>query len=193
MQGERQPAVDRAEVYVRSLLPDGHSEQQADTLDRVAALVEDGVVGERRVRVCGRQVPAALGATRTSVGERLVTRLAAFQEWARRNDCSLAPAMELRTVDDSLADVQYRALRLPAVLLAEYRDGDLRCVTPHHDGDTFRGVADRLDELAAGEPTTFEPLRRTTPLPPTSAMEFEPEDRETDEADAEEPALLPQR
>jgi len=189
MHRERQPVADRAEIYVRSLLPAGHSQQQAATLERVAGLVERGVVGERQIQVCGHQVPASVAATQTAVGERLVTRLAAFQEWARRNGCSLAPAMELRTVDDSLADAHYRALRLPAVLLAEYRDGDLRCVTPHHDGDGVCSVADRLDELAARELTTYEPLRRTTPRTPTSDMEFEPEDTETDE----EPALLTQQ
>jgi len=183
MQGERQPAVDRAEVYVRSLLPDGHSEQQADTLDRVAALVEDGVVGERRVRVCGRQVPAALGATRTSVGERLVTRLAAFREWARRNDCTLAPAMELRVVEDSLADARYRAVRLPALFLAEYRDGALRCVTPHHAGDAVHSVDDRLAELESGDPTAFQPVRQGPPHGPVSAVTDALDETEPDATD----------
>jgi len=193
MHGERQPVADRAEIYVRSLLPEGYSQQQAATLERVAGLAQRGVVGERQVQVCGHQVPASVDTAQTAVGARLVTRLAAFQEWARRNDCSLAPAMDLRTVDDSMADTHYRALRLPAVLLAEYRDGDLRCVTPHHDGDSVHSIADRLDELAAGEPTTYEPLPRTTPLTPTSAMETDSEDTDTDEDGAEEPALLTQR
>jgi len=191
MHRERQPVADRAEIYVRSLLPEGYSQQQAATLDRLDDLVEDGVVGEWQVQVCGHQVPSSVAETRTAVGELLVTRLAAFQAWAKRNDCSLAPAMELRTVDDSLADAHYRALRLPAVLLAEYRDDDLHCVTPHHDGEAVRSVGDRLDELAAGEPTTFEPLRRTTPLAPTSDREFERDDDESAERDTEGPALIP--
>lgn len=193
MHGERQPVADRAELYLRSLLPEGYNQQQAATLEQVAGLVEDGVVGERRVRVCGQQIPASIGATRTAVGQRLVTRLAAFQEWARRNDCSLAPAMEVRTVDDSLAGTHYRALRLPALVLAEYRDGDLHCVTPHHDGDTVRTVEDRLDELASGEPTTFEPLQRAETLSPTPARATDPEDTEADEADQAESPILPQQ
>ncbi|MDS0283405.1 HTH domain-containing protein [Haloarcula onubensis] len=193
MQGEREPVADRAELYLRSLLPEGYSQQQAATLERVADLVERGLVGERDVQVCGHQIPASVTETRTAVGERLVTRLAAFQEWAKRNDCSLAPAMEVRQVDDSLTDTRYRALRLPALVLAEYRDGDLRCVTPHHDGDAVRSVEDRLDDLASGEPTRFEPLRRMTPLTPTAATDVESADAEPDDPDAEEPALLPQR
>jgi len=193
MQGKRQPVADRAEIYVRSLLPEGYGQQQTATLERVADLVQRGVVGEREVQVCGHQIPASVAATQTAVGERLVTRLATFQEWARRNDCSLAPALEIRTVDDSLADARYRALRPPAVLLAEYRDGALRCVTPHHDGDAVQGVEDRLDELARGAPTTYEPQPRATPTTPSSAVESGPADTETDAADAEEPAPLPQR
>jgi len=150
MQGERQPVADRAEVYLRSLLPDGYSGQQATTLQRIAELVDDGIFGERRVRLCGDQIPASIGSTRTEVGAHLLTRLAAFQEWARRNDCSLAPAMELRRVDDTLAGAHYHAVRPPAILLAEYRDDTLRCVTPHRDGDRVRSVADRL----ADEPGT---------------------------------------
>jgi len=81
------------------------------------------------------------------------------------NGCSLAPATGSRPVDDWLSDAHYPAIRLPAVLPAEYRDGDRRCVTPH--GDT---VADCLDELTAGDPAASEPLRRAPPSPPPVAI-----------------------
>ncbi len=193
MNDERQLAVDRAELYVRSLLPEGHSEQQGATLETVGGLVEDGVIGERQVRVCGHQIPASVAATRTAVGERLVTQLAAFQEWAQRNDCSLAPAMEIREVDRSLVDARYRALRLPSVLLAEYRDGALSCVTPHRDGDTVRCVGDRLDELASGDPTTFESVGHALSPTPAGASESVPEDIGTGDTDAGESPPLQRR
>ncbi|MDS0259634.1 hypothetical protein NDI56_09545 [Haloarcula sp. S1CR25-12] len=186
MQGEHQPVADRAELYLRSLLPEGYSRQQASTLDRVSELVDRGVVGERHVEVCGCQVPASVTATRTGVGERIVSRLSAFQAWAQRNDCTLGPAMELRDVDDSLSDTHYRAVRLPTLLLAEYRDGALRCVTPHCAGDTVRTVEDRLAELEAGEPTVFEPL------PPRSPSTL-PADIDAEDDDTDERALLAQR
>ena len=78
------------------------------------------------------------------------------------NNCSLAPAMGSRSVDDSLADAHYPATRLLAVLLAEYRNGDRRYVTPH--GDT---VADCLGELTVGDPAVSEPLRWAPPSPPS--------------------------
>ncbi|WP_262180411.1 HTH domain-containing protein [Haloarcula laminariae] len=190
MNGERQLVADRAELYVRSLLPEGYSKQQGATLEAVSDLVEDGVIGERRVQVCGHQIPVSIAATRTAVGERLVTRLAAFREWARHNDCSLAPAMEVREVDGSLTGDSYRALRLPSVLLAEYRDGELSCVTPHHDGDTFCCVEDRLDGLASGEQRAFEPVEHTPPLAPAGALETA---SGTDDADAGESTPLQRR
>jgi hypothetical protein len=193
MNGEHQLVADRAELYVRSLLPEGYNKQQGATLEAVGDLVEDGVIGERQVQVCGHQIPVSVDSTRTAVGKHLVTRLVAFQEWADSNDCSLAPAMEIREVDDSLTGSNYRAFRLPAVLLAEYHDGDLRCVTPHHDGDRLRRVSDRLDELAAGDPTTFEPLGYTPSLTPSVTVEPEPEGTPTDDADAEESAPLQRR
>ncbi|WP_324664003.1 HTH domain-containing protein [Haloarcula sediminis] len=193
MSGERQLVADRAELYVRSLLPEGYSKQQGATLETVGDLVAEGVIGERRVQLCGHQIPVSVDATRTAVGEHLVTRLAAFQEWARRNDCSLAPAMEIHKVDGSLADASYRALRLPSVLLAEYRDGDLSCVTPHHDGETVRCVEDRLDELASGEPATFEPVGHTPSVTPAVTIDTAPEGTETGDADTGEPAPLQRR
>jgi len=195
MHGERQRVVDRAVLYLRSLLPDGYSQQQAATLDRVAELVDRGVVGDRQVRVCGCQVPASPAATRTSAGERIVTRLAACREWASVNDCSLAPAMEFRNVDDSLSGAHYRAVRLPAILLVEYRDGALWCVTPHRDGDTPRTVEDRLDELATGEPTAFEPLSReppaTLPVAIDQTGQDEPDDESADDPENSVP-ITPQ-
>jgi len=194
MHGERQPAADRAELYLRSLLPEGYCQQQASTLDRLAGLVERGVVGERHVQVCGRQVPASPTEARTAVGEQIVGRLSAFREWAAINDCSLAPAMELREVDDSISGAHYRALRLPAVLLAEFRDGELRCVTPHRDGEALRTVGDRLGELEAGEPTTLEPLDigRFAAFPGDFDTE-ETEDGGTDERDTDDPLPLLQQ
>lgn len=109
-----------------------------------------------------------------ATGQRLLAR-------ARDGDTGL---------DGSLTDGSYRAFRLPALLLAEYRDGDLRCVTPHHDGDGLRRVGDRLDQLATGDPTTFEPLAQTAPLAPTVTVDTEPG---TDGTDAEDSAPLQQR
>lgn len=158
MEGERQPQSRRVEVYVRSLQPDGYCQQQASMLDRIAALVCHDIVSERVVQVCGCQVPATPDDANTTVGRHLAARVAEFRAWAARNDCSLGPAVEVRHVDDTLADAHYRAVRLPAILLAEFDGDDLLCVTPHRREGTVTTVDDRVAQLAVGEPAAFDPL-----------------------------------
>jgi len=151
----------RAELYVRSLLPDSYSQRQAEVVQRLGRLVGSGVLTERQVHPCGNQLPATPAEANTDVGEWLVERFLGFNEWASTNGCGLDPAFEIREVNDTMSGAQYRALRPPAILLAEYREGELVCVTPHRDGETVRTVLDRIAELEAGTTTTYEPVADT--------------------------------
>lgn len=197
MLGDGKPARRRTELYLRSLQPDGYCQRQSSILDRLDGLAERGAVAEHTVQVCGCQVPATRREARTEVGERIVDRVSTFREWAIRNDCSLTPGFELREVDNSLTGEQYRAVRLPAILLAEYDESGLVCVTPHRDGESVRTVADRVAELEAGEPTRFEPVvdRDADPaVAGTDGADAEPavaDDDPTDEGDLR--TLLPPR
>ena len=161
MTGDGQSVRHRAELYVRSLQPDGYCMEQSSTLDRIDALVERGLLTERQVQVCGYQVPATFEDADTEIGQRIVRRLGAFQMWASMNDCSLTPAIEVREISNSFTGTEYRAVRLPAMLLAEYREGELACVVPHYDGESVRTVVDRVSELESGDPERFEPLTRS--------------------------------
>ncbi|WP_276272874.1 HTH domain-containing protein [Haloarcula litorea] len=161
MQGTDPVGRRRVELLVRSLLPDGYHRQQQDRLDRVDALVADGTFDARSVEVWGDQVPATRAAVRSARGEGIVARVAAFREWAAKNGVSLAPAFAVREVDDSISGEQYRAMRVPAVTLAEFADGRLVCVTPHAGDGGVTTVADRLAALDAGTGTEFSPLERT--------------------------------
>lgn len=198
MNGDGIPVRRRAELYLRSLWPDGYCARQSSILDRLDGLEERGVVVEHNVQVCGCQVPATRREARTEVGERLVGRISTFRAWAIRNDCSLTPGFEIREVDNSLTGEQYRAVRLPAILLAEYDESGLVCVTPHRDGESVRTVADRVAELETGEPTRFEPVvdRDADPaVAGTDGSDAEPapvaDDDPTDEGDLR--TLLPPR
>lgn len=163
MTGEAQPTPRHVELYVRCLRPDGYYRQQAAVLDTLAGLVADGVVAERTVRVVGRQVPASVAAAETAPGRTIARRLSRFRAWAARNDLELEPALERRAVEDRLTDTRYRACRVPAMMLAEYRGDDLLCVTPHCADGTTTTVPDRLARLAAGDPTEFDPLPEAVP------------------------------
>jgi len=162
MNEEGQVGGHRAELYVRSLLPSSYSQRQDEVVQRVGELVEQGVLTERRVQPCGQQLPATPAETKTDIGEWLLERFFRFREWATANDCDLAPAFEVREVDDSLTDTRYRAIRPPAILLAEFRERELVCVTPHRDGETVRTVMDRLSTLEAGRPTPYKPVTGPT-------------------------------
>jgi len=174
MTGDGQPTPRRAELYVRSLQPDGYCRQQASLLDRIAGLVADGIVTQREVHVTGCQVPASVAAADTAPGRMIALRLARFGEWAARNDCTLGPAIERREVEDALTGADYCAVRLPAILLAEFRGEKLLCVTPHRSDETVLTVRDRVAQLETGDPAAFEPLPEavntdTATAPPPSA------------------------
>ncbi|MBV0925091.1 hypothetical protein KTS45_12880 [Halomicroarcula limicola] len=160
MQGSDLPVGRRMELYVRSLLPDGYHQRQEELEKRVSALVESGRASDRSVHVWGRQAPATREATTTDVGQFALERVELFREWAAVNDCSLAPAFEVRQVDNRLTDDRYRAIRFPTALLAEFRGDALTCVTPHADEDGVLTVGDRLASLEAENHTRFKPVDR---------------------------------
>jgi len=175
MQGSTQPDDTRAELYVRSLLPDGHTRQQAGLIDRLQALTDGDGLTDVTVHVVGRQIPSTPAEARTDMGLFALNRVSVFQEWAKRNDCSLEPAFRVRTVDSEMTGEQYRALVFPVQLLAEYRGSTLTCVTPHTaDGETVT-VTDHVEMLEREDSTAFSPLERASAPRPATGSEATPE------------------
>ncbi|WP_424002859.1 HTH domain-containing protein [Haloarcula salina] len=194
MQGSTQPDDTRAELYVRSLLPDGHTQQQAGMIDRLDALTDGDALSDLTVHVVGRQIPSTPADARTDMGLFALNRVSVFQEWAKRNDCSLEPAFRLRSVESEISGEQYRALVFPIQLLAEYRGAKLTCVTPHTaDGETVT-VTDRLRMLERNEETTaFSPLERASAPPPATGPEAAIEvEAEAEAIDEDSDPLLPE-
>lgn len=184
MQGNTQPDDSRAELYARSLLPDGHMRQQADVIDRLEALSEEDVFDDVSVHVIGKQMPPTPAETRTDMGLFALNRVAVFKKWAKRNDCSLEPAFDVRTVDSAMTGERYRALVFPSQLLAEYSGSKLRCVTPHTKGSETVSVTDRIEMLERDEGTSFTSLERVGSVePPTrpDAPVAELADEDTDQ------------
>jgi hypothetical protein len=166
MQGSTQPDDTRAELYVRSLLPDGHTQQQAAVIDRLQGLSDADVLSDITVQVVGKQIPATPAEARTELGLFVLNRVSVFQEWAKRNNCSLEPAFQVRSVDSTISGEQYRALVFPGQLLAEYDGSELKCVTPHTaDGETVT-VRDRLTMLEGEDESTFSSLERASAVRP---------------------------
>ncbi|MFC6974071.1 HTH domain-containing protein [Halomicroarcula sp. GCM10025709] len=157
----------RAELFVRSLLPEAARSHQQSITDRLRSL-DDDRFSAHSVTVWGKQLPATPAETETTVGRLAHEQIAAFREWATVNDRSLSPAFTVRTVEADLLGERYRALVLPQVLLAEYEGDALQCVTPHASGDGIVSVTDRLAALEAGTAATFTAVERssTHPEPP---------------------------
>ncbi|KOX94443.1 hypothetical protein AMS69_00870 [Haloarcula rubripromontorii] len=183
MQGSTQPDGTRAELYVRSLLPDGHTQQQAAVIDRLQGLSDASVLSDITVQVIGRQIPSTPAEARTELGLFALNRVSVFQEWAKRNECSLEPAFQVRSVDAEISGEQYRALVFPVQLLAEYAGSELRCVTPHTaDGETVT-VTDRLTMLEGEEELTLSPLERASAARPPAQSELPAADTADEDSD----------
>jgi len=188
MQGSTQSDDTRAELYVRSLLPDGHTQQQAAVIDRLQGLSDADVLSDISVQVIGRQIPSTPAEARTELGLFALNRVSVFQEWAKHNDCSLEPAFEVRSVDSEITGEQYRALVFPVQLLAEYQGSELTCVTPHTaDGETVT-VRDRLSMLEGAEESTFTPLERASAAQPPTQSDLPA----VDAIDGDSDPLLPE-
>ncbi|MFB6222238.1 MAG: HTH domain-containing protein [Haloarcula sp.] len=191
MQGSTQPDDARVELYVRSLLPDGHTQQQAAVIDRLEALSDAEILTSVSVQIIGQQIPSTPADARTDIGLFALNRVSVFKEWAKRNNCSLEPGFRVRSVDSDISGEQYRALVFPVQLLAEYKGTKLTCVTPHtSDGETVT-VRDRLEMLeqeVQEEEPTFSPLERAGAARPPPR----PETGVVDAIDEDSDPLLPE-
>jgi hypothetical protein len=146
------------ELYVRSLAPRaGHAQQEA-LIRRLEELDATDRIDEYSVTVWGRRVSLSSAAAETDAGQFVLDRVEAFRDWARRSSRSVDSFFETHRVESSLTDEEYVALVLPAVVLAEYRDGELAYVAPCSDGGTATTPADQLDHLESSPVLDSDPL-----------------------------------
>lgn len=161
----------RMELYVRSLLPESAASSQNEVIDALEELEAEGAIDEFTLLVWGDRAPASPGGTRTDAGLFALNRVAVFSEWAERNDRSIEPFFERRTVDSELADEHYQAVVFPRMTLAEYEGQDLRSVTPCRGPERADSVPDRVSRLRAAaaddriEGTLADPDAGTTDDP----------------------------
>lgn len=133
------------ELYVRALPTHGSTANAV--LGRLSTLEQRGLVDSHEVLVWGDRAPTSPAAAQTATGQEVAERVALFREWARRNDVSLGPAMQSRTVDSSIREESYDEVRLPEVLVATYREEDLVAVAPHRQDEKVCSVRLYLDRF----------------------------------------------
>lgn len=137
------------EVYVRSLSPEGASQQQA-LFDQLNSLSMTGIIDYWTVHVVGKEVCPDTART-TDPGQFICERIQEFKTWAERNDMSFGAFFERRRVTSHLTGEEYETMVIPSVTLAEFDDqGTLQFVAPSFDGETHHTPASRLDELVDG-------------------------------------------
>jgi hypothetical protein len=151
----------RVECWVRSLarVPDG---PQAQVVRRLEWLATDGQLDTLEVETWPTAVPTdrerLLGGHERTVHERLEV----FEDWADRRGRDLGPAFEEREVGHTALDAPVEQVRtLPAVALAEYREGELVRVTPSvDDEDGLDTVEAHLEDLLSRTPKRSAEVER---------------------------------
>jgi hypothetical protein len=148
----------RVELYVRSLTcRTGRIERLVESLHR---LDSSGAIDDVSVDVWGEAVALSSPLTGTERAESILETVSAFRQWANRNGVSLTHTFDHERRTYTLVDHTVESVRLPTVVMAEYVDDTLTCVTPHLDGNVCR-VSDRLAALASEcrDPADDQPYR----------------------------------
>lgn len=126
------------ELFVRSLAPRGCGRLQADAIDTLSELVDRGIVDDYEVRIWGDAVPV-------DGDHPIVREVVRLREWAATNGAELL-GVDRRTAG-SLVEEARAVTALPTMVLAEYHDGKLACVSPHERDGVVHTIEDRLGAL----------------------------------------------
>lgn len=86
---------------------------------------------------------------RTAPGRRFLSRYQRVQDWADRDDATLAPFFEVTEASSSFTGEEHTAVVFPTRTLVEYADDEVVHVAPSVVDGEVRTVEDRLGGLEA--------------------------------------------
>lgn len=152
-------APDRFELFVRSLEPTTAAPAHDACVEHLQRLASAGPV-TFDVEVWGEALPVESPSAATPAATSLHDRVRTVRRWAAAHDAEL-PGFE-RVETDTLAGPGREALRLPALLLAAYREGELVEVAPRVEADELVTVADVVGAVDAPEGEGSVGPRETT-------------------------------
>ena len=150
------------ELFVRSLAPNGATQQQEAILSRLDQLDERGVVDNYTVTIWDERIVPESLAAQSGTGREIGETVDQFQAWADERDVSLDRFFIDQTIHSAITGDRYSAIALPVFALAEYEDGELRSVTPHERDKGTLTVEDRLELL--GEQATRKDGQSAVPV-----------------------------
>ncbi|WP_435196707.1 HTH domain-containing protein [Natronomonas sp. EA1] len=140
----------RVEFRMRDHTPAGAHERQQSVYERLQQLRGAGKITEIDVLVGGTRVPVTGPGESDGQARATQETYRAFEAWAARSGCTLAPAFDTRECGTLVGDEQREVLVFPLLSLALYGDDELRAVFPHVADDGVRTVEDGLDAIATG-------------------------------------------
>lgn len=146
------PSARSVELWIRSFQP-ATTEAGDRAVERARSLEDRGPLESVRIGSWGKVVRREPRVGSVPQVRAVNERLDAFETWADRADRSIEPYFRTKRIDSTFTQEDYTVCHLPTVALAEYVDGKLVHVAPCRDGERPVEVEDRLDALAAGDPT----------------------------------------
>lgn len=147
----------RAELYLRGDTYGTFDAQQA-VLNRVRKLESEDVIDEASVAGEWQRIRTLDEDTRNGA----IATYREFEDWADRNEHSLAPAFERRTRSYLGLDRFDDVVVFPVVSLAIYEGERLQAVFPCSDGDETYSVLDCLDAFERGDADWIEQFDAVT-------------------------------
>jgi hypothetical protein len=135
------------ELAVRTLSPRGCRDRQTEAVRRLNALADRGVVDDVSVTVWGDRVPTTTEEAETDHARSVLDAVDEYAGWAADHGLSVDPFFETREAHSAFTGESSTAMELPAMVLAEYRGGELYWVSPCVDGEETYTVGDRLSTL----------------------------------------------
>jgi hypothetical protein len=134
------------ELYTRAGGPDvwNHQRRTLDALDR---LEQEGVVDEVSHDVWAETVPLAGRMSETTFHRRTVERVREFEDWAIRRDRHVSLPFDREERSSEFTGEHHHLLRVPAVCLAVYENGDLVGVFPRQEHGETVTVDDLVETL----------------------------------------------
>lgn len=134
-------------LFVRSGSPTGARGRPSEVVDRLETLRREGIVCDYSVSVWGREVGLSRPTAESGDGRAVLERVAALRSWAAEAGVELDGFQRRETTAPT--GETYTVLTLPAVVLAEYTDGELSSVVPHSANGRSQTVDDRLEALSS--------------------------------------------
>ena len=163
-----------AVVRLREPASDEIRKTQTDLIERLHQLVAAGTLTHIDIAVWGPSLKA--NPVHLTDPSPIRETYLEFDQWARNQEYTLAPAFYRRTAGSLVDDVHSEVIMCPLICLGIYEGQTVQAVYPYSDGETVYTIHDGITELESASsehhssPFTSEPLQPTRQKEPRRAI-----------------------